>query len=249
MPMVQMWVEAPDVKFPPPNLPETDGEPLESPWHLAAIALLIDLVHCWFHGRTDYFVGGNLFVYYSWDESKKQDYKGPDFMFVKGVNGARERKYWASWDEGGKYPDVLMELLSPTTALADRTTKKTIYEQTFRTPEYFIYDPATRILEGWRLNGTLAYVAINPNDKGWLWSEQLGLWLGLWEGEHMGLKNTWPRFYDPDGQLVLLRRESEEQRAEQQRRRTDAASAELAILKAFLAEKGITPPPSGDSPR
>jgi len=254
--MVQMWVEAPNVQFPPPNLPETDDEPLESPWHLAAIALLIELAHCWLGNRKDYFVGGNLFIYYSKTQSKKEDYKGPDFMLVKRVDGTRLRKYWAIWDEDGKYPDLLMEFLSPSTAQADRTTKKTLYEQTFKTPEYFLYDPATHQLEGWRLNVTPAYQPISPNEKGWLWSEQLGLWLGLWEGEHLGLKDTWLRFYDPQGQLVSLQRESEGQRAEeehqiaeQQRRRADGASAELASLKAFLAEKGIAPPPSDESPR
>ncbi len=242
MPLVQMWVEAPDVKFPPPNLPETDGEPLESPWHLAAITLLIDSVHSWMQGRTDYFVGGNMFLYYSWHESKTQDYKGPDFLFAKGVDRNRPRNYWAIWEEDGKYPDVLMELLSPTTAQADRTTKKALYEQTFRTPEYFWYDPATQELAGWRLGSGKAYEAIVPNERGWLWSGQLGLWLGLWQGEYLGIKGTWPRFFDAQGQLVLVKSEREAQRAE-------AAEAELAQLKALLAEKGIAPPPSSGSQR
>jgi len=247
MPKVQMWVDAPDVEYPPPNLPETDGEPLESPWHLAAIALLIDLVHCWMQGRTDYFVGGNLFLYHSWHKSKKQDYKGPDFLFVRGVDRSKPRDYWAIWEEEGKYPDVLMELLSPTTARADRTTKKALYEQVFRIPEYFWFDPATRELAGWRLNGG-SYQSVAANERGRLWSDRLGLWLGLWEGEHMGVKAAWPRFYDPEGRLVLLRAEEEAQRAEQERQhaeqerqRADAAEVELARLKALLVEKGISP--------
>src|SRR5581483_761805 len=180
---------------------ETDGEPLESPWHFAAIALLIDLVHCWWEGRKDYFVGGNIFLYYSWHKSKKQDYKGPDFLFAKGVDGTRPRKYWAIWEEDGRYPDVLMELLSPTTAQIDRTTKKKLYEQTFRIPEYFWYDPVTQRFEGWRFRSGEEYQPIPLNEEGWLWSQELGLWLGLWEGEHMGIKAVWPRFYDPQGRL------------------------------------------------
>jgi Uma2 family endonuclease len=235
--MTRVQTAAPAVEYPPANLPETDGEPLESPWHLAAIALLIDLVHCWMQGRTDYFVGGNLFIYYSWQKSKKQDYKGPDFMFVKDVDRTKTRDYWAVWEEEGRYPDVLIELLSSSTARADRTTKKRLYERVFRTPEYFWYDPATGEFQGWRLNGHSEYQAIEPNEHGRLWSEQLGLWLGLWEGSHMGIEASWPRFYDPEGRVVLLKEEAEANRAQ-------AAEAEVARLKALLAEKGISPPPA-----
>ncbi len=45
-------------------------------------------------------------------------------------------------------PNVIIVLLSPSTELEDRTTKKTIYEKIFRTPEYFLYDPDMRRLEG-----------------------------------------------------------------------------------------------------
>jgi len=226
MPKVLMEVDVPEVNWPPKNLPETDGEPLESPWHFAQIALLIDLVYCWLKGRDDFFAGGNTFIYYSWSESKKQDYKGPDFFFVKGVEGKRPRKYWAIWDEGGKYPNLIVELLSPTTANVDKTTKKSLYEQTFRTPEYFWYDPDSQELTGWRLKeGT--YQSITTNDQGWIWSEQLGLWIGKWMGTHLGLEATWLRFYDKNGQLVLLEAER--------------SQAELNQLKAMLAEKGISP--------
>src|SRR5439155_21937795 len=233
MAKVLMEVEVPDVKWPPKHLPETDGEPLESPWHFAQIALLIDLVHCWFKGRDDYFAGGNMFIYYSWSESKKQDYKGPDFFFVKNVDRKRPREYWAIWDEGGKYPNLIIELLSPTTAVIDKTIKKTLYEQTFRTPEYFWYDQETEDLVGWRLKeGT--YQPIEANDQGWKWSEQLGLWIGKWKGTHMALEATWLRFYDRQGQLIPLQ-------AEEELRRAKSAEAEVARLQALLAEKGISP--------
>ena len=57
------------------------------------------------------------------------------------------------------YPDVIIELLSPTTAKEDRTTKKRIYEQTFHTSEYYLYDPDTQQLEGWRLGPRKRYKA------------------------------------------------------------------------------------------
>jgi Uma2 family endonuclease len=209
-------------------LRETDGEPLESWWHRAAIQLLIESVLAQFASRDDFFVGGNMFIYYSLRQARKWDYRGPDFFYVSGVNRQPMRRYWVVWEEEGCYPDVIIELLSPKTAKADRTTKKQLYERKFRTPEYFCYDPNSHLLEGWRL-GNRGYEALTPNEHGWLWSEELGLWVGTWKGVYLTYDETWLRFYDRNGQLVPIPAEAEKQRAE-------AAVAELARLKDRLAE-------------
>ncbi len=41
------------------------------------------------------------------------------------------------WEEEGRYPDVIVELTSPSTARTDKVRKKAIYEGTFRTPVSF----------------------------------------------------------------------------------------------------------------
>ena len=68
--------------IPRPNvqLIETDGEPLETLWHFMSIVLLIDSVRHHFHPRTDFFVGGNMFIYYSEEQARNRDYRGPDFF-------------------------------------------------------------------------------------------------------------------------------------------------------------------------
>src|SRR5262249_25534863 len=142
-----------DILFPKVDLPETDGEPLDSPWHRSAINLPIESVQFRLRGRSDFYAGGNMFIYYSARQASTLEYRGPDFFFVKGVDGTRPRRYWLLYEEEGKYPDVIMELQSPTTAKVDRTIKKALYEQTFRTAEYFLFDPETRKLEGWRHDG------------------------------------------------------------------------------------------------
>ena len=78
------------------QLIETDGEPLETPWHRVAIAILIDAMCVNFRGRTDYFVGGNMFLYYTADESRQRKFRGPDFFFVDEVDGLRRRQWWAA---------------------------------------------------------------------------------------------------------------------------------------------------------
>lgn len=116
-----------------------------------------------------------MFLYYSQTQAKDRDFKGPDVLVALGVDGSRERLGWVSWQEGGKYPDVIIELSSPSTARGDRGQKKRLYEQTLRIPYYFIYDPFDPgSLEGWRLDFTQGYQSLHSNDRGWLWCDVLG---------------------------------------------------------------------------
>jgi Uma2 family endonuclease len=211
--------------------------------------LLIESVEARLAGRKDFYVGGNMFIYYSARQTRNRDYSGPDFFFVQGpeIEHDRERLYWAVWDENGRYPNVIVELSSPTTAREDHTTRKGLYERVFQTPEYFIYDPFTRVLEGWRLNKQ-RYRRIKPNGDGRLRCEQFGLWLGTWQGEFQGHNDLWLRFFDAAGTVVPIRAELEHGQAEAERQRAkaerhradaeqlraDAAAAEVARLQQEL---------------
>ncbi len=126
--------------------------------------------------------------------------------------------------------------LSPSTAEGDKTVKRRLYEQTFRTPEYYCCDPKTEELIGWRRSGK-GYEPIQPNERGWLWSEQLELWLGRCDEEFQGVQAVWLRFYTAEGQLVHLPAEAERERAETERERAELAEAEVARLRARLAER------------
>jgi Uma2 family endonuclease len=167
---------APDIS-PPPRAEELvaqDEEPLESSWHRAEINLLIESLKYHWRGRTDFYAGGNMFIYYCIEQARTREYRGPDFFVVLGVDGTRMRKAWVVWEEDGRYPDVIVELLPPTRAQADKTVKKQLYEQTCRTPEYFCYDPDSQELLGWRLREG-RYIPLEPGPQGWLWSERLQL--------------------------------------------------------------------------
>jgi Uma2 family endonuclease len=193
---------------------------------------LIELVEFRFRDRTDYYAGGNMFIYFSEEQARNKDYRGPDFFYVDGVNRFPLRPYWVVWQEGGRYPDVIIELQSPTTANVDVTTKKTLYERTFKTYEYLCYDPDTRKLAGWRLGKRGRYRAIRPDERGWLWIEELELWLGPWKGVYRGYEALWLRFYDSEGRLVSTHAEA----AESAEARALAAEAESARLKERLTE-------------
>jgi len=239
----------PQIELPVLDLPTEDGVPLETNWHRIEINLLIDSLHHHWHDRRDYFAAGNMFIYFSFEQVRKRDYRGPDFFVVKGVDGTRHRGAWIVWEENGRYPNVIVELSSPTTREMDLGPKKDLYEQTFRTPEYFCYDPDDVRLVGWRLtNGPhneLSYAELAPNERGWLWSSELSLWLGTWQGEYLRVIDTWLRFYTADGQLMPSQAEAEAERAEAEARRAEAAEAEVARLRTLLASHDL---PDDDDP-
>jgi len=67
----------------------------------------------------------------------RRAFRGPDVFIVLNVDGNIRRQKWVVWEEGGRYPNVIFEFLSPSTRQIDRTTKKELYEQVFRTQEYY----------------------------------------------------------------------------------------------------------------
>lgn len=212
------------------DLPEEDGVPLETNWHRAQINLLIDVVtHRW-RDRTDFFVGGNMFVYYSLRQVRNRDYKGPDFFLVKDVEGARPRGKWVVWEEDGRFPDAIVELMSPSTAAEDLGRKKGLYERTFHTPDYFAYDPDADRLYGWRLLDQ-TYTPLAANAGGHLWSAELEAWVGRWSGDYLGQTAVWLRLFDDDGRLLPTQGEAGEQRAAELTAENERLRAEVARLR------------------
>jgi len=184
-------VEEGAVNWPPSNL-YSDEPPLETTLHLQQMLLLLNCLHWLWQDRDDYFAAGNLTVYYSPRQRKNEDFRGPDFFVVLDTS-PHPRKSWTVWDEDGKYPNVIVELLSDSTAEVDRTFKKQLYAETFRTPEYFWFDPDTQEFEGFALiRGT--YQPIEPTPSGWLWSEQLQFHLGVYQQQL--------RFFSLEGELM-----------------------------------------------
>jgi len=227
-----------------------DGEPLESPWHREQMDLLFNLFRevRAEQRRTDVYIGANQFVYYSVEQARAvaaevarhgaSEVRGPDVFWIGGVDPLREREGWVAWEEDGRLPDVIFELLSKSNTLAHRDAKKELYARIFHTPEYFVTARKGRRLDGFRLAGG-AYQPIVPDDRGWLWSEQLGLFVGLWQGRVGDQESGWARLYRPDGTLVPTPQEQvaqERRRAEAAEQRAQVAETELARLRALLRE-------------
>jgi Uma2 family endonuclease len=221
----QDWEEK--IVFPPGDL-LSDEPPLESDLHLRQILLLISCLEWLWNDRHDFYCAGNLTIYYSPQQLKSEDFRGPDFFVVLNTE-RKSRSSWVVWQEGGQYPHVLVEILSKKTAATDRGLKKQIYQDIFRTPEYFWFDPVSLEFQGFELlRGQ--YQVLPPNPQGWLWSQQLELFLGIQDGQL--------RFFTLEGQLVPTpaesalaeqqQRQAAEQRAEQAQQRVEEAEALLA---------------------
>jgi Uma2 family endonuclease len=243
------------------KLPTGDGDRMESDWHVVSISLLDELVRNYLGAPTHYFCGGNMFLYYSIEQAKeieeyveaesvkrKPRFKGPDFFLVKEVDGTKPRDSWVVWEEDGRYPDLVVEFISTSTRKKDVDRNVKFYAKVFRVPEYFWFDRRVGELVGYRLAGS-GYERIEPNERGWLWSEVLGAYLGVWVGEYRGRVWSWLRLWDRDGQLVLTREEREaraearaaeaEAQAQQERAERERLQAELAQLMERLRQQGV----------
>ena len=160
---------------------ESDEPEMESSQlYMQLVLLVISLEWLW-SNSNDYFIGANLTIYYSPQQLKNRDFRGPDFFLVKQTQ-KRPRKSWVVWEENGQYPNLIIELLSDSTARVDRNLKKRLYQDNFRTPEYFWFDPETLEFMGFRLQNN-QYEEIQLNNQGWRWSQELELYLGVDENQ------------------------------------------------------------------
>ena len=212
----------------------SDEPEMESSLHYTQLLILVTCLEWLWRNREDFFIGANLSVYYSRQQLKNRDFRGPDFFLVKDTE-KRPRLSWVTWEEDGKYPNVIIELLSDSTAKVDKGLKKQLYQNQFRTPEYFWFSPNTLELVGWRLTDS-EYKAIPASENAWYWSQELGLYLGVWEDKL--------RYFTVEGRLVptpeeanleeIRKAEAERQRAEveYQRAESEYQRAESELQKA-----------------
>jgi len=240
----------------------SDEPEMESSIHYMQLLLLVSSLEWVWRERNDFFIGANLTIYFSRQQLKHRDFRGPDFFLVK--NTTREpRNSWVVWEEDGRYPDLIIELLSNSTAKVDRTTKLNLYAERFHTPEYFYFSPETLEFAGFKLDFN-HYIPISPNDHGWLWSEALGFFLGVHNGQlrYFSLEGAVIPTPDEAAKNEMLkvdqaiaraeeetqradqetqRAEQETQRAEQETQRAEQEKARGDRLAAKLRALGIAP--------
>ena len=237
--MMQVPVPLPDPVPSPDELPEYVGPPMESYKHYLNLLLLFVTLRLYFEELRDVFVGVNLAVYYSQEQVTNRDFLSPDLFVVLDAE-SRQRRSWVPWHEGGRGLNVVIEMLSDSTAVRDRGEKRDLYEHRLRVPELFLYDPRSARVEGLRLSGG-HYHPIRPHNGRWT-SEELDLTLVIWQGTFQGAEGAWLRWALPDGTLLptpneVAAKEREAAAAAESKAQAEHQAAEAAQQRAdALAE-------------
>ncbi|MDI9638610.1 Uma2 family endonuclease [Geitlerinema splendidum] len=133
----------------------------------------------------------------------------------------------------GKPPDVAIEIVSNREG-NELDKKLKIYERV-RVSYYIVYDPnqqiGDRVLQAYELRG-MRYAEISPE-----WLEQVGLGVTLWQGEFEGRQDSWLRWCQRDGTLLL----TGDERANNAEQRASDAEQRAQKLAEKLRELGINP--------
>jgi Uma2 family endonuclease len=192
---------------------ESDEPELETDFHRDQIDLLLRLMKWIWRDRNDIYCSGNTTVYYDQAQRTTRNFRGPDIYVVLDAD-PRQRKSWMIWKEGGRYPNLVIELLSPATARVDRTTKKELYQNIWRLPNYIWFHPETMEFKGFRLVND-RYEEIQPTHAGWLWLDQLELFLGI--------QDRTLRLFTATGEMLLFEEEAARLEIEQERSARETA--------------------------
>jgi Uma2 family endonuclease len=224
------------------DLPCSDGEPMETEHHIEQMFILIKSLKYYWKNSKRYYVGGNMFLHYELHSKKK--FRGPDFFLVLDVDN-RRRKSWVVWQEGNRYPDVIIELLSDTTKREDKVKKKNLYEKVFHTREYYLYDPLSQEFYGYHMQDG-RYKKVKPDKEKKIYSLVTGLYL-IVHGE-------WLRWMTPEEDILPMpdelaelveraeqQRELERQRAEQEKQRAERAERLLEEYRRRLGNSEEAP--------
>lgn len=205
----------------------SDEPEMESSLHYLQLLLLVTSLEWLWRDKNDFFIGANLTIYFSRQQLKNRDFRGPDFFLVKDTE-KRSRNSWVVWEEDGRYPDLIIELLSDSTANVDRTLKKNLYQSRFHTPEYFWFSPETLEFVGFELVGN-QYQEIIPNPQGWRWSQVLGLYLGIHEDKLRYFTAVGDLVPTPEEAAFVAQQQAQQAQAEAQQAQAKANDTELLL--------------------
>jgi len=198
--------------------PESDGKPLsDNTVQFRLITTIQGGIDALFADDPNIFVAGDLLWYpveavESIEGVAKS--QAPDVMVVFGRPKGDRRSY-KQFQEENIAPQVVFEILSKSNTKAEMLAKFKFYER-YGVEEYYLYDPALNLLEGW-LKQNKQLIPID-NMEGWI-SPRLGCRLETARGSL--------ELYRPDGQRMTTyvetskRAEQEAQRAEQESQRAE----------------------------
>lgn len=237
----QLSLQEEDVIFPDANqLVTEDDTPVDNFASEKQQRLLASSLFSSWKDRLPFIAAANVGIYYT----DQQPAIVPDVFVSFGV---QVPKNW--WDKQnrcylvwkfGKPPEIAIEVVSNKVG-NELTNKLAIYER-MRVSYYAVYDPRQQLspnpLRLFELRGTQYSEMAQP------WMAQVNLGLTLWEGDFEGSPNTWLRWQDAQGNLLLTGDEQADQareQADQAKEQADQARERVDRLAAYLRSQGIDP--------
>jgi len=252
----------PDLQKPLPDhtqLPESDGTFVKNFQEHPQSIILTDSIGPILEQRHPdgrYAIGQDCGIYWRETEPAEKGAEAPDWFYVPGVpakvNGQTRRSY-VLWKEH-LAPLIAIEFASGNgSEERDKTPlyneagevqnpgKFWVYERIIHILFYGIFEIKTNKLEVYHLADG-CYQEIAPNERGHYPIGPLGVELGLWEGSYQNQTQIWLRWWDLDGNLLLIgseRAEIEKHRAEQAEIQLEQAETQLEQVETQLEQAEI----------
>lgn len=220
--------------------PDSDGQPMaENTLQFQWIVTVKSNLDVLFRDQRDVFVAGDLLWYpVEGDPTIRQ---APDVLTAFGRPKGHRGSY-RQWEEAGIAPQVVFEILSPGNRSGEMLRKFHFYEQ-YGVEEYYVYNPDTNILEGWRRQAE--ELRELDSVQGWV-SPRLGIRFELTPATLVIRRPNGEPFLsylELASQLDQERQEKEKERQEKEKERQekDAALQRAERLAAQLRALGIEP--------
>mgnify|MGYP000910913759 CR=1 FL=1 len=198
--------------------PESDGRPMadntkQYRW-ITTIQGNLDLLY---QEQEDVFVAGDLLWYPV--EGNNRLATAPDVLVAFG-RPRGDRGSYRQWEEGGVAPQVVFEILSPSSRMREMALKFDFYDR-FGVEEYYLYDPETFDFSAWVRQGDRLRAAEYTDT--WV-SPRMSVRFELPEGQEM-------RVFYPDGRpfLTFLQIGEARKRAEERAEKLADKLRELGI--------------------
>ena len=209
------------------------------------------------HPDGQYAIGQDCGIYWRETEPPEKGAEAPNWFYVPNVppniDGQIRRSY-VLWREhiaplialefasgNGDEERDITPLSRTEEGVVTKPGKFWAYERVMRIPYYGIYEINSGRLEVYRLIDGY-YQLLELNERGHFAIAHLGVELGLWQGNYQNQTMLWLRWWDEEGNLLLIgdeRAQLERLRGEQQRER--AESAEQARQAEFQARRDAIP--------
>ncbi len=225
------WVEvpAPDIS----HIATEDETPVDNLFSEKQQRFLVHSIYTSLSREVPFLATANVGLFYALHQPPLV----PDIMVSFDVTAPadwreKQNRSYFVWVMG-KPPEVAIEIVSNTvenelgSKLDDYARAGVAY--------YAVFDPfqylSETVLQVYRRDGT----CYQPLDS--FWMEQIDLGLTLWEGTFEGHSDTWLRWCDRDGNLLL----TGDELANRERQRADSAQQRADRLAQLLRERGIDP--------